>query len=334
MHLGKLIPILALAITVVVMPVKNMGIGREDIWSVLEENVNAESEAEQRRWTDRMVGNVYGVDAKYVSKYDDIDKLCSIDEAELPESGSALVPIIGTDLLPAESVAVMLELHEKLKLMPDNAVIDTGISVDDAMEVIKTELLNPSAFWYDEEKGMDLGWSTGVAKYMFMPAYCVDASELPAMQGKLEERCARIIQYADDTGNLDTPEKFAVFVNMWLKNHCEYRDKSVSEIELLDRTAYGALVDNVAICSGYASAFNLLMLCAGYDAYYVEGESDEGIHAWSAYTGSDGEVIQCDPTQVSADGRTGGIGWDKLVNFEGTNLDYKETMRVHYILAE
>lgn len=334
MHLGKLIPILALAITVAGMPVKNMGIDRGDIEFVSEEDINAESEAEQSDWTSRVVTNVYGVGAKYVSKYDDIDKLCSIDEAELPESGSALILIIGTDSLPEESAAVMLELHDKLKQAPDNAVIDTGISVDDAMEVIKAELLNPSSFWYDEEKGMDLGWSTGVAKYMFMAAYCVNANELQVMQEKLEERCAQIIQYARNTGNLDTPEKFAVFVSVWLKNHCEYRDKSISGIEVLDRTAYGALVDNVAICSGYTSAFNLLMLCAGYDAYYVEGESDEGIHAWSAYTGSDGSVIQCDPTQVSVDGKTGGIGWEQLRNFDGTNLDYRETMRMHYIIAK
>lgn len=129
-----------------------------------------------------------------------------------------------------------------------------------------------------------------MAKYVFMPTYCVDANELPEMQQRLEERCAQLILYAKNTGKLDTPEKFAVFVSMWLKNHCEYRDKSISGIELLDRTAYGALVDNVAICSGYTSAFNLLMLCAGYDAYYIEGESEEGIHAWSAYTGIEGQL--------------------------------------------
>lgn len=50
--------------------------------------------------------------------------------------------------------------------------------------------------------------------------------------------------------------------------------------------------------------------------------------------GNRGSVIQCDPTQVSSDGKTGGIGWDKLINFERSNLDYKETMRMHYILAD
>ena len=140
MRLGKLIPILVLAITVAVMPVKNMGIDRGGIDPASGENVNAGSEAEQRSWTDRIVGNVYGVEAKYVSKYNDIDKLCSIDETKLPESESALIPIIGTDSLPEESAAVMLELHEQLKQMPDNAVIDTVISVDDAMAVIKAEL--------------------------------------------------------------------------------------------------------------------------------------------------------------------------------------------------
>lgn len=55
MHLGKLIPILVLAITVVVMPVKNMGIGRGGIEPVSEENAYAECKAEQCRWTDRII---------------------------------------------------------------------------------------------------------------------------------------------------------------------------------------------------------------------------------------------------------------------------------------
>lgn len=44
-----------------------MGIGRGGIEPVSEENANAECKAEQCGWTDRMVSNVYGVDAKYVS---------------------------------------------------------------------------------------------------------------------------------------------------------------------------------------------------------------------------------------------------------------------------
>lgn len=97
MHLEKLIPILVLAISIAVMPEKDMGIGRGGIEPVSEENANAECKAEQCRWTDRMVSNVYGVDAKYVSKYDDIDKLCSIDEAELPENEFALIIWGGAD---------------------------------------------------------------------------------------------------------------------------------------------------------------------------------------------------------------------------------------------
>lgn len=45
--------------------------------------------------------------------------------------------------------------------------------------------------------------------------------------------------------------------------------------------AYGCLVQNKAVCNGYAEAMSLLLTCAGIENVIVTGEGREELHAWN-----------------------------------------------------
>ena len=74
-------------------------------------------------------------------------------------------------------------------------------------------------------------------------------------------------------------------VHDWLLGHTEY-DKTVDtdNVENNDReiyTAYGAMVDKVAVCEGYSRAYQLLLNGLGVDCVCVSGYSNEALHMWN-----------------------------------------------------
>ena len=85
--------------------------------------------------------------------------------------------------------------------------------------------------------------------------------------------------------------------------------------------ALGALRDNLAICGGYAQAFETLLDMCGIENYTVTGVSHGEYHMWN-YVILDGVGYYCDPTvdrggmrnhyMLSAEALTalGGYTWD------------------------
>ena len=63
--------------------------------------------------------------------------------------------------------------------------------------------------------------------------------------------------------------------------HCHYGDDDRNKASY--HTAYGVLVDQVAVCQGYAYAFELLLNCVGVDCRYIVGDAGDPAesHAWN-----------------------------------------------------
>ncbi len=72
-----------------------------------------------------------------------------------------------------------------------------------------------------------------------------------------------------------------------------YSDRSSMPFE--STVALGALRDHLAICGGYAQAFETLLDMAGIENYTVSGISNKEQHMWN-YVILDGEGYYCDPT--------------------------------------
>jgi hypothetical protein len=69
----------------------------------------------------------------------------------------------------------------------------------------------------------------------------------------------------------------------------------ISTMPLESRRAYGALVDNTAICGGFSWAFNMLCEAAGVPCYNVNGKVNGENHLWN-YALYEGEYLYFDAT--------------------------------------
>ncbi|MDR3206712.1 MAG: hypothetical protein LBT60_00075 [Oscillospiraceae bacterium] len=88
----------------------------------------------------------------------------------------------------------------------------------------------------------------------------------------------------------------------WLVLHCQY-DHSATEADMLPFTAYGALVEGSAVCSGYANAMVLLLREAGIPVLRINGfaYTPDGIgHAWNAVL-AEGAWLYVDATWDDSD---------------------------------
>lgn len=72
-----------------------------------------------------------------------------------------------------------------------------------------------------------------------------------------------------------------------------YTDRANMPFE--STVAIGALRDHLAICGGYAQAFETLLTMAGIENYTVSGTSKKEYHMWN-YVVLDGVGYYCDPT--------------------------------------
>jgi hypothetical protein len=70
-----------------------------------------------------------------------------------------------------------------------------------------------------------------------------------------------------------------------------------------DQTIYGALVEQEAVCAGYASAYQYLMQKLGYQCVRVIGYVGDEHHAW-CMAKLDGEWYHIDPTWGDQTGTT------------------------------
>lgn len=88
----------------------------------------------------------------------------------------------------------------------------------------------------------------------------------------------------------------------WLIDNCEYDFDALGggDEYLISHTAYGALVNHLAVCDGYTAAYNLLLSLDGIQCGYTR--SYEPPHAWSEMT-VDNVVYHTDVTWGDTTGR-------------------------------
>ncbi len=87
----------------------------------------------------------------------------------------------------------------------------------------------------------------------------------------------------------------AIVLHDYLAVHCEYDKERLADktIPYISYTAYGVLVEHIAVCQGYALTYKYLLNQVGIDCYMVT--SDSMNHAWNLIV-LDGEYYQVDVT--------------------------------------
>lgn len=278
---------------------------------------------------------------EYIQKKQEFFKLkeiCDVDITDLPKAEKCYPYNAYPIDLPEEEDEAYEMVMSQMESAPEYVYVEGNMTVHEAKDLVNLVMSEPSMSIIDKESGINISWIPNETNYLFTPCYIEGGQETNygKMKVTLDEIGNNILQLAENNEYTDTPEKLAVFLTVWMSEHCVYREET---IEPLDRTAYGALVDGVAVCSGYTAAFDYLMIKAGYDAYIFDGkkvDSEENVkyHRWPGYTGSDGTVLQCDPTQAAYDYQEGYWSWKNYVNFTGKNRRYEVYKTYHFLAGK
>lgn len=94
------------------------------------------------------------------------------------------------------------------------------------------------------------------------------------LQRKAKEILGKII-----TANVSDIKKVLAIHDYLIKN-VTYKESPIVNSHL-NHTAYGALVNNKAVCEGIAYGFSYLLNLVGIKSTVVDGEADGGPHAWN-----------------------------------------------------
>lgn len=73
----------------------------------------------------------------------------------------------------------------------------------------------------------------------------------------------------------------ALYLHDYLVNNCEYDENVDEENDEEQYNSYGALVNKLAVCEGYAEAYHYLLSCVGINSLNVSGFSEGEAHQWN-----------------------------------------------------
>jgi len=152
--------------------------------------------------------------------------------------------------------------------------------IDNDVEVVLISILNdcPQFFYVDYS---DCSYAIDDRGLTILISYLYSGAELERMQKELNSRIKSLVDATVVLG-LSSEYQKAVYLHDAIAEMCEY-DKSLNGKNI--HNAYGALVSQLAVCDGYAHAYQLVLEELGIECHYVTGEARgphgaEG-HAWN-----------------------------------------------------
>lgn len=120
----------------------------------------------------------------------------------------------------------------------------------------------------------------------YVYSYVVKNQEIPVENGEANELRTKVLQILSLLKEDMSDYQKELVIHDYLVENCKYSKKYThSETSSNIYNSYGALVENDAVCDGYAQAMQLLLACAGVTSKYVSGTATSGSettnHAWN-----------------------------------------------------
>ena len=165
---------------------------------------------------------------------------------------------------------------------------------------------HPEYFW-DKGAHIKLFRLPFVSASFINTEYLCDPAVLPAMERRMNSAVDIIVQKANE---YDTDKDKALFVHDYLVSNCAYDEAGYHSgyPKSLSYTCYGCIVNQCAVCQGYAEAYQLILNRLGIECGLIPGtavyESETSSHAWN-YVRLDGEYYMVDVT------------WDDPLEYSG-----------------
>ncbi len=112
---------------------------------------------------------------------------------------------------------------------------------------------------------------------------------------ELSQKADQIISEVITPGMADFEKELAI--HNYIVNHCRYdvENDEVDQIPPESHNAYGVLINEQAVCEGYAKAMKLLLDRAGVESLVIVGSSKAQSHAWNLVK-IEGEYYHVDAT--------------------------------------
>lgn len=120
-------------------------------------------------------------------------------------------------------------------------------------------------------------------------------------------------------------EKEVAIHDALVKKVAYYEYEEIDKIPAIKHTAYGALVENEAVCDGYSKAFKILLDRVGINNAIISGEAKNVAHAWNIVE-LDDEYYHVDVTSDKLEN-----GADRYAIHTYFNVTDKEIFKTHTI---
>jgi hypothetical protein len=136
---------------------------------------------------------------------------------------------------------------------------------------------SPEIFWID---WTSWAYTERPDGFTLRPTYLFSSSLIDQKRKDLDQACDALIARMAEEG-ITSDYDIMLFLHDYLIDHVTYEKDGPPDVH----SAYGAIVDGIAVCDGYAHALQLILNRMGKECYYVEGytttsSEDEG-HAWN-----------------------------------------------------
>lgn len=158
--------------------------------------------------------------------------------------------------------------------------------------------------------------------YSFDPVYTYSGDELVSMRAQLDSVVKEIVA--------GVPEGTIFEKALYL--HDKVAEIVTYEFTDNDQTPYGALVEGRAVCNGYATSYQLLLMECGIRAWTVNGESRGIPHAWNVVWIDDETCVYTDVTWDDQDDL--GVTLRYYFNMSLEEIDDDHTVNEFFTLPE
>lgn len=198
----------------------------------------------------------------------------------LPESAAPAEPIATAQLGNEAENKLYDDVQTALYKMETEVSVQTnGLAEEDVLRVVRLAYNAPDIFWAKSGAFVLDPTEEGMATFRF--EYNCTAEERDLTFAAICQMADKIVTLSDGT-----LEGVASFTAEWLMENVTY-DARGGEPGRSNAQVASALKDGLTVCSGYSKALDFVLLRAGYNAAYITGETEAGLHAWAAYEDND-----------------------------------------------
>lgn len=201
--------------------------------------------------------------------------------------------------------------------------------VSDVFEVYDTD--HPEVFWVGGD--YDFEYYNSAGNTVITLAFSMSGYQLEDAIEKFNSTTDEILENAPLEGSDFEKE---LFINDYIIANCDYNDEAAYSSKVIgnEHNAYGALVEGLAVCEGYAKAFQYLCNKLGVECVSINGICEDtsvnfsGNHIWNCVK-LDGEWYHVDVTwnDYDVDDRIS----EEVVRHSYLNLTAEEILKNHAI---